>query len=370
MSKYDLVLKINPLDLITELKNEDIKLPHELLQRKLEIKSQWKANYFSWGRNGLYYLFKNLSYKKITFPAFTCPTLVEAAEKAGKIVVLTEIDLETFNLDIDKISNDTQCLFVVHTFGNPINILKIRKKISKNVFVIEDCAHGLFSRIGEKFVGTQGNIIFFSLYKQIPNINGALILAKEKLFDYQPIEGILKHGKRILIKTEGWHQRGLDLLKPSYLPKIQKQKITNFQPNRLVNFLFNKGFFRLEKEVQLRNRVAKWYDQIFKNSNFFIPQRIEKDNTSSYYQFAIRLKPEFRHLREKIVFNLRKKGIFADRLWYQAPITQKKYHSYQEQCPNALLLAKTIINLPIYSWYTKEDIKFLFNKLNIVIKSQ
>ncbi len=367
MSKFDLNLKIKPQALWEEILKKDSVLPHHHLQKIIKFNSYLKPNYFNWGRNALYYLFKSLPYTTITFPAFTCPTLIEAAEKAGKKVVLTEINLDTFNLDIDKIPASTKCLVVVHTFGNPVDIRKIRRKSGFKIFIIEDCAHAIFSQIKGKYMGSQGDVVLFSLYKQIANLNGALLLSKTKLMTEQAEEGVLKYWWRLIIKTEGFHQWFLDLKRSKYLPKIEKQKLADFKPSHLVFYLFNKGLKELELEIRGRRRVSRWYQNQVDESEFFQAQQPEKNSLSSYYQFALRLDPSLAKDRDKIVLKLRKKGIIIDRLWYQAPIAQGKYQKFQKNCPQALLLTQTVVNLPIYSFYTSADTQLLFQKLNQAI---
>lgn len=367
MAKFDLNLKINPADLLLELRGERAAPPDEILRRNLKISKKLKENYFNWGRNTLYHLFSSLPCKKITFPAFTCPTLIWAAEKAGKKVILAEIDLNTFNLDIEKIPLKTKCLVAVHTFGNPVDISKIKKRLGDKAFIIEDCAHAIFSKQAGKYVGCQGDAILFSFYKQIANINGALLFSKKKLIETQSEEGVLKHARRLIIKTNGWHQKLLDLKRRSYLPKIERQRWTDFKPSHLTFFLFSSGLKKLKKEVGKRQKTAFWYQKRAEKSRFFYPQIAEKKDRPSFYQFALRLEPQLAGKREEIVMALRKKDVIIDRLWHQAPIAMERYKRFRKKCPHALLLAKTIINLPIKSDYTKGDVNELFKKIDETI---
>jgi dTDP-4-amino-4,6-dideoxygalactose transaminase len=373
MNKFDLSEKIGFINLTRALLEKRQASPYHFLKKELNISSVWQENYFNWGRNALYYLFKSLPFKTITLPAFTCSTLTQAAELAGKKVILTEIDMETFNLDLEKIPSQTECLVVVHTFGNPVNLREIRNKFrrgrtGKKLFIIEDCAHALFSKINNVFVGNEGDALLFSLYKQVPNINGSLLLTKEKLINKQNKEANFKYLKRLLVKIAGFHQYFLNFRRQEYLPRIEPQALKPDKPSNLVFNLFTKGFRQLEKEIEGRRKMASWYYQEVKKSKFIIPQKSETNSRPSYYHFVIRLIPELASYREKIVLKLRKRNIFVDRLWYQAPIIQEKYKSFQKKCPQALLLTKTVINLPIYANYTKSDVHELFKRLDKSIK--
>lgn len=368
MSKFDVVEKIGCFDLMTAFLKKSKTSPYRLLKKDLFIAGDWQENYFDWGRNALFYLFKNLKYKKIAFPAFTCPTLIQAAEAAGKEIVLLEIDLNTFNLDIEKIPSETKCLVVVHTFGNPVNIKAIKNKFPQ-AFILEDCAHSLFSKIDGKFVGDQGNAVLFSFYKQIANINGSLLLAKDKLIKKQKRESSFKYLKRLIFKTNGVHQWILNFKRHQYLPEIEPHSLTKNKSSNLSFVLFEKGFKKLKNEVEKRKQVAKWYYQQTENSPYLISQRAEENSRPSYYHFAVRLKPSLVPIRDRVVLSLRKRNIFLARLWYDAPIAKKQFKSYQKSCPNALLLAQSVINLPIYSSYTSTDVVYLFSQLNQTIKA-
>lgn len=366
MNKFDIVEKINFTDLIRANFTHPGS-PYNILINYNIAPESFIDNYFNWGRNALYYLFKSLPFSYITFPAFTCPTLTEAAEKAGKKIILTEVDLNTFNIDINKVPKDTECLVVVHTFGNPVNIKEIRNKFNQ-LLIIEDCAHSLFAKINNQFVGSRGDIILFSFYKQIANINGALLLTKSKLLNYQNTESDYKYLKRIIYKTKGWHQWIVNYKRHDYLPQIEPHGISKNKPSKLVFKLFSSGFIKLESEIEKRRRVAKWHDEQVNKSVYFMHQWQTKNSLVSYYQYALRLKPEYCYIRDKLGFNLRQKNIFIGRLWYDAPIVQDRYKKYQKSCPNALQLAKAVINLPIHSCYRKEDVEYLFNQLNKTIK--
>jgi len=337
------------------------------LEEQLNLLSQWQGSYFNWGRNALFSFFKYLKYKEIVFPAFTCPTLTEAAERAGKKVVLSEIDLDTFNLDISKIPRKTKCLYAVHTFGNPLDIAFIRKRF-QDIYIIEDCAHALFSQYQGKFVGNQGDAILFSLYKQIANINGALLLTKEKWEkENRNKELNFKYLKRLIFKTRGPHQVVLNWKRGQYLPEITNQTKKGEKPSNLVLALFKNNLSNLKKEVIKRRQVSRWYfEEAEKNSAFFVQKQTLR-GLSSYYFFNIRLKPEFAFLRDELGLALRQNNIFPGRIWYDAPVTDKKYEFFQKKCPNALLLAKTFLNLPISAGYQKKDVKFLFKKIKEIL---
>jgi len=387
MSKLDIVGKISFKSFVKALSGlatvDFLELQRSTVQfikQEIGINSLFEAYFFEWGRNALYYFFKQLHFKKIAFPAFTCPTLIEAAEKAQKKIVLIEANLKTFNIDIDKIPHDIDCLFTAHTFGNPVDIQKIRQKFSK-LFVIEDCAHALYSRIRDRFTGGCGDAVLFSLYKQIANINGALLFSPKALFPkissqntevgpvsnlrgWKQVQPSKSYCKRWIFKMKGLHQIFLDEKRKKYLPVIEPRSLKNNLPNKIVINLFYQSLLRLKKEVEQRRKLADIYFKEVEKSTLLKTFTRRKDKLSSFYNFPVRLHPEICWMRDKLVFKLRQEKIFLGRLWYDAPVCKRKYSFFRKKCPNALLLSKSIINLPIKAEYNRKDIGYLFKRIN------
>lgn len=370
MNKFDVVEKITIQDWLRAIMG-DRGSPEKTLRQQRIICGLWHASYFNWGRNALYALFKRLPFEKIHFPAFTCPVLTGAAEAAGKKVELLEVDPETFNLDFGKLpKKPPKCLVVVHTFGNPVDIKKIRQKYPKT-FIIEDCAHALFSKIGDRFVGANGDAILFSLYKQVPNLNGALLLTKKPLKLNQRQESLLSFWPRVIFKTEGWHHALVNLLRHRYIDTLEERNFSDsVSPHPVVQRLFVRGVRRLRGDLSFRRQAAQWYQAALKDHPFLIPQKENPQGVSSWYQMVVRLKPEVAHLRNQVVRSLRQQDIFLDRLWYSAPITDKKYAKFKGSCPQAYRLAQSVMSLPARPELTKNDVIKLVEKVTEEIKRQ
>jgi dTDP-4-amino-4,6-dideoxygalactose transaminase len=116
--------------------------------------------------------------KEVILPAYTASALMIAIQKAGLTPVLCDIALDDFNMDVRRLQNavspKTLCIFGVHMFGIISRVLKEAKHVFPSVFVIEDCAQGLGSRIDEKSVGNlaDASIFSFNRGKNLPTYGG------------------------------------------------------------------------------------------------------------------------------------------------------------------------------------------------------
>jgi len=97
------------------------------------------------------------------------PTTVAPAIQYGAVPVFVDVELETFNVDTDKLdaalSSKTKAVMMAHTLGNPFNIEKVKAFCDKhNLWLIEDNCDALGSKYNGKFTGTFGDIGTSSFY--------------------------------------------------------------------------------------------------------------------------------------------------------------------------------------------------------------
>jgi CDP-4-dehydro-6-deoxyglucose reductase, E1 len=98
------------------------------------------------------------------FPATVTPII-----QNGLIPVFVDIDIPTYNIDIEKvktsISSKTKCIFLAHTLGNPFDIDAIMDLADEhNLWVIEDNCDAFGSEYKGRKTGTFGHISTISFY--------------------------------------------------------------------------------------------------------------------------------------------------------------------------------------------------------------
>lgn len=104
----------------------------------------------------------------ITTP-FTFVATAETISAVGATPVFVDIDLQTYNLDLDQIAAaitpKTKAIVPVHLFGRPINMERLMAIAqTHHLAVIEDCAQAAGAEWAGQKVGSIGHIGCFSFY--------------------------------------------------------------------------------------------------------------------------------------------------------------------------------------------------------------
>ena len=335
--------------------------------------------FFNYGRNALCSLFQQKFIgKEVIFPGFICPTVVLAAVKAGVKPNLVDVSLDDFNIDINNIPEaelaKADALFVNHTFGVPAGMDKILRKIrKKSIYLIEDVAQALFARYQNEYVGSFGDAVLFSMYKQLPNINGAILLSDLSVGKLDsPVTGCSELA-RLFWLTSGPQQYVFNLARkhrrlpaiPSELPQLPRPR----RPSPLALALCTAMLPALRESVERKRNIVGHYQKRAGASKYLIPQYIDAASEPSGFNFSVRLRPEIAHIRVGLLSDLRRRGIFLDRLWHDSPVSLPFFRDYiKHDCPNAQLLARSVINLPVKDWYQESDVDFLFSALEAAIE--
>ncbi len=149
-----------------------------------------KAVAFDSARSSFYLLLKEYGIgegDEVLMPSFTCIVVVNSVLNAGAKPVYIDTDPATFNIDLEdlksKITNKTKAILVQHTFGVPVDVLKVRQIVGPNVKIIEDLAHILGGEIGGEKIGTQGDaaILTFGIEKMITTLRGGMVVVKDNV---------------------------------------------------------------------------------------------------------------------------------------------------------------------------------------------
>jgi perosamine synthetase len=147
------------------------------------------APLFYLGRGALFHAIKLLHLAgtdNILVPSYHCGVEIESVLLAGaeiryyKINNNMEVDITDL---IHNIDTNTKAVLITHYFGFPQSIDKLRTICQeKRLFLIEDCAHALFSIYQGKALGSFGDISIFSQRKSLPIADGGALLINNAKF--------------------------------------------------------------------------------------------------------------------------------------------------------------------------------------------
>jgi perosamine synthetase len=120
---------------------------------------------------------------EVIIPSYTCFSVPAAIVRAGLKIDLCDIELETLDFNYGQlneiISEKTLAIVPCHLFGlvgDMNRVMEIAKR--KKVLVIEDAAQAMGAKLNGKYVGTIGDVGFFSLGRGKPmtTMGGGVIL--------------------------------------------------------------------------------------------------------------------------------------------------------------------------------------------------
>jgi len=402
---------------IPTTEKDDLELSKSLLKKKdvedIDIKLPGFDNkehlFTNTGRASLYIILKALGISEgdeVIIQSFTCMALVVPFVWLDITPVYTDIDPDTYNMSIDslkgRITDRTRAVVVQHTFGIPAEIEKIKSYLDelnkdreqdKKIYLIEDCAHCLNIKINNKYLGSFGDVSFFSFGqdKVISCTQGGCIVCNdksiqdkvEKIYEeisemddkkikynltYPLLWNIIKrlydkpqfvyNSKRFSLFTIGKFLiilfRSLGLIKP-------QASVSNFgSPQRDVCKLSFQQKHLLKNQLDKIDRFTKHREEIVSEYS----RLLGLDLSGSLIRYPILVADP-----EKVRLSLQKIGVISGN-WYNHPVIPRgidfeKISYHLGSCVNTEYTMEHIINLPTGIDVRNENVK---NVVNIIRK--
>lgn len=342
---------------------------------------------FNSGRSSLLAILGSLNLNEgneIIIQAFTCTAVISPIIKAELKPIYCDID-NNLNLDpndlIKKITPNTKVVIAQHTFGFPAQIEKIAQICKENnLILIEDCAHCLGNKINNRYLGTFGDIAFYSFGRDkvvsagfggMVGVNDDIIANRLKNFSENlefpksswtikqilhpifinycilPLYNFLSIGKII-----GKLFLILNITAKSVYDDEKKGKWSPFFPKKMpgaLKILTNNQLFKLLIFQQRRKDIASFYSNNIPNG--FIPGFQNINNNIYLIRYPILINDVSK--KKKILNFLNKKGIYLYDGWSDSIIVPpdsdiNKFKYKSGTCPNAERLVPQIINLPTH----------------------
>jgi len=343
---------------------------------------------FASARMGFYSLMIALNIKQndeIIVLGATCSVIINAIMRIGAIPIYSDIDPETFGSDLECIkkvrTHKTKIILAQHSFGIPCNIQPIKEYCNNNnIFLIEDCALTVSSKINGITVGNFGIASIFSTDhgKPINTVVGGLVYTKDKnLYDklkkIQSSAPQLPYNKKNYLLSQFILE--LKFLNPSkyklfkIIYKIKTILNKNYKPflnddngikmynnysypSKLPTFLALIGIFELERWKQVSQQRKKLLKEIIK---IFYSLNLVSILPSCYFDKKLDIIPlrlAFVDCGDKDIQNKIRNYIDVEWIWFKTPIVNievelEKYGYKYGNCPISENLGPRMINLPM-----------------------
>ena len=308
----------------------------------------------------------------ITTP-FTFFATAEAIASVGAVPVFTDIDPETYCIDVnqieDKITDRTKAILPVHIFGQPSDMDEINKIAMKyNLKVIEDCAQSTGALYRGKKTGALGDVGCFSFF---PTKNlgcagdGGMITTDDDCIA-EIAKAIRIHGSGISGMRAFNYLNGADL-KEDKDYELGQSKYYNFligRNSRLDSVqaaILSRKLKYLPNFNKRRREIAKYYTNSFQGTELVTPK--EKVNLEHSYSIY-----SLRHPNKKeIIAKLNELGIGTGQ-YYPIPLHEQKVFlklGYRHgDFPVTEEICRTIFQIPIYPELTKAEREYIVDNVN------
>lgn len=332
----------------------------------------------------------------VALNGFTCYALYKAVVNAGFIPVYLDVEDRNLNFSPAKLMEAIQAnpniraVIVQNTLGYPAAVEEIAKICAeRGVVLIEDIAHSVGSLYsGGREAGSFGDFVVFSFSqdKIIDAISGgALVIGNQKYWIRAPYPlGDLGAGTQLIERfyplftwkirigygiglggSIHWTLRKLNLLsRPVSDPNFQGL----YRLPAWYCYLVRSCLKKLPENLAHRKHIAHIYRTEL-NNVLLSPVHAEQIQLANNLRFPI-----FVSNRASLIEYLTKQKIFISDIWYDAPISPKKYlnlTNYQPgQCPEAERISETILNLPTHINVSEKDAHRIAELINGWLKNQ
>jgi len=277
------------------------------------------------------------SKSEVIVPSNTYIATILSILRNGNIPILVEPDLETYNIDPNRIeeaiTSNTKAIMVVHLYGKPCDMDPIMEICRRhNLYLIEDCAQAHGAEYKGKKVGSFGDISAFSFYptKNLGCLgDGGVVLTNNEAV-FQKIKMLRNYGssKKYYNEYLGLNSR-LDEVQASFL-RIKLR--------------------HLDKINEHKRGLAETYLDLL-NQNAIVPQ-VHPDYSDVYHIFNIR------HKNRDSLKNYLLSNEVKTEIHYPLPPHHQKALSFMNKLkfPISEEIHATTLSLPISVFHSKEDI--------------
>lgn len=306
-------------------------------------------------------------------PAFTWISTANVVEQLGGKVIFCDIDLETFNIDVQMLERvvtpNTKAILPVHLFGLPVEMNDLIKFAEKyELSVIEDAACGFGAKYHGRHVGTHGDAGVFSFHprKTITTGEGGMITTDNDALAEKLI-CMRDHGAVISDRQRHLGNR-------PYLLADHIEAGYNFRMTDIQGALGSAQMDRAKEILENRRAIALHYNKTLSHLDWLRTPSEKAYLQHGFQSYACLLQPNITknedgnlsidHLgevnsnRNIWMERLQESGIStrpATHAVHMLSYYAQKYGLKPEDFPNAFIANQCSISLPLFTCMTDQE---------------
>jgi dTDP-4-amino-4,6-dideoxygalactose transaminase len=303
---------------------------------------------------------------EVIVPAFTWVATANVVEYMGATPIFCDIDLRTFNIDVEQIealiTPQTVGIIPVHLFGLCADMRPLLAVARKHhLWIIEDAACAFGAWYHGKHAGTFGEMGCFSFHprKSITTGEGGMVTTQQEDFD-RLARSLRDHGASVSDLARHTSKAGFLLAEYNRLGY-------NYRMTDLQGALGCAQMDRAAWILEERSRRARLYDEMLAEITWLATPAVPDDCRHGYQAYVCLFCAEEPTLanadrlhkqRNALMVSLEAKGI-TTRQGTHAPVIlgyyTEKYHLRPEQFPHAYLADRLSLALPLYVQMTDAE---------------
>ncbi len=281
--------------------------------------------------------------------ALTFCATVNAIIHTGATPVLADIESATMNIDPTqvekKITQRTKAIVPVHFAGRPCDMDAISEIArSRNVKIIEDCAHAIEAEYKGKPTGTFGDFGCFSFYatKNLTTGEGGMVLAKREE-DAARIKTLALHG----MSKDAWRRFGDEGHKHYHVVECgYKYNMMDIQAAIGIHQLE-----RVERNWERRREIWQQYNEAFADVPVTLPSDPEPDSRHAYHLYTVLIDEERAGISRDAFLDAMTSNNIGVGVHYlgipEHPYYQETFDWRPEDYPCAIQIGRQTVSLPL-----------------------
>lgn len=297
---------------------------------------------------------------EVIVPAFTWVATANAVLYCGAKPVLVDIDLDTYNIDIDKIAEKiterTKVIIPVHLFGLCANVPEIKKRWP-HLKIVEDGACAAGAAINGIPAGSLGDIGCFSFHprKSVTTGEGGMLTTNNDEWA-EKLNQLRNHGASV---SEEQRHKGP---RPYILPSFEIMGY-NYRMTDLQGAIGAVQIKKLEYFINERQKWAEFYNRELESLEW-LKKPVIPDGYKHGWQSYVLLVDENKapSSRNAIMEHLMQKGINTrpgTHAIHMLDYYREKFGYNPDDFPNARRANDCSMSIPLHNKMQPEDFKYI-----------